>query len=192
MSKKLKIMKEAANLFAEKGFNSTSTSEIAEAAETAHGTVFYHFPTKMDIIKSIYDTLSNDYWEAQNASYIESETGLENVLSMLRTTFDFAEEHSAENTVLHRDLPAHIFTDKEWTASIQEHNSKVIKRLEQYIEKGIADGSVKDDVDPKSFSTLLRAMVIGVIKIKYAKAYEVNIDNKNIEAFCKNALTGRS
>ncbi|WP_102796180.1 TetR/AcrR family transcriptional regulator [Bowmanella denitrificans] len=45
------IMTAAWQLFAEHGYAQTSTRQIANAAQVATGTIFSHFPTKLDLLK---------------------------------------------------------------------------------------------------------------------------------------------
>lgn len=53
-----KILDTAIRLFNQKGFVKVSTLEIARASSIAHGTVFFHFPNRSElIIASIYKEL---------------------------------------------------------------------------------------------------------------------------------------
>jgi len=51
--KKQKIAEAAVQLFAEKGYANTSTSEIAKRAGVAEGTIFRHYGTKENLLLSI-------------------------------------------------------------------------------------------------------------------------------------------
>lgn len=51
--KQLKIIEAAIDIFSEKGFAATSTSEIAKRAGVAEGTIFRHYKTKKDLLFSI-------------------------------------------------------------------------------------------------------------------------------------------
>jgi AcrR family transcriptional regulator len=52
---KKNILKAAINEFTKKGFLDASTEDIAKRADVAHGTIFFYFPKKSDlIIESIY------------------------------------------------------------------------------------------------------------------------------------------
>ncbi|TYB31157.1 MAG: TetR/AcrR family transcriptional regulator [Candidatus Mcinerneyibacterium aminivorans] len=50
---KLKILKKAEKLFAERGYSATPVSKIAEECDITKSLVFYHFNKKKDILKSI-------------------------------------------------------------------------------------------------------------------------------------------
>ena len=50
MAKKREIiLKTATILFAEKGFNETAISELAQMTNSAEGTIYYHFKTKTEL-----------------------------------------------------------------------------------------------------------------------------------------------
>ncbi|MED1421050.1 TetR/AcrR family transcriptional regulator [Bacillus smithii] len=51
--KQIKILEAAIEIFAEKGYASTSTSEIAKRAGVAEGTIFRHYKTKKDLLLAI-------------------------------------------------------------------------------------------------------------------------------------------
>ena len=48
-----RILEAAERLFAERGFDRTSTARIAAAACVPHGLIFYHFKTKMDLLLAV-------------------------------------------------------------------------------------------------------------------------------------------
>jgi len=52
--KRTAIMDAALKLFTERGFHGTSTAQISEDAGVATGTLFNYFPTKGDLINSLY------------------------------------------------------------------------------------------------------------------------------------------
>lgn len=56
--KQISILCAAIELFSEKGYNATSTSEIAKKANVAEGTIFRHYKTKKDLLLAIPDILS--------------------------------------------------------------------------------------------------------------------------------------
>jgi len=51
--KQAKILEAAIEMFAEKGYAATSTSEIAKRAGVAEGTIFRHYKTKKDLLLAI-------------------------------------------------------------------------------------------------------------------------------------------
>lgn len=49
------ILEAGLKLFAEKGYNGSTTAEIARAAGVAEGTIFRHFPTKKDLLIAVLE-----------------------------------------------------------------------------------------------------------------------------------------
>ena len=54
MGKQKEILAAALKLFVEFGFHGTPTSKIAKEAGVANGTLFHYYPTKDDLITSLY------------------------------------------------------------------------------------------------------------------------------------------
>ncbi|GEP51287.1 TetR family transcriptional regulator [Flavobacterium noncentrifugens] len=54
MDKQKEILAAALKLFVEFGFHGTPTSKIAKEAGVANGTLFHYYPTKDDLITSLY------------------------------------------------------------------------------------------------------------------------------------------
>lgn len=60
--KQHKIIENAINLFAQKGYANTSTAEIAKAAEVSEGTIFKHYGTKDQLLLSIILPFIKDFF----------------------------------------------------------------------------------------------------------------------------------
>jgi AcrR family transcriptional regulator len=53
LSARERILAAAEKLFAERGFDHTSTARVAAEAGVPHGLIFYHFKTKMDLLLAL-------------------------------------------------------------------------------------------------------------------------------------------
>jgi len=79
--KQISILLAAIELFSEKGYDATSTSEIAKKAKVAEGTIFRYYKTKKDLLFDIPSTLSkstlfeiflddfNELWKNNHKSF---------------------------------------------------------------------------------------------------------------------------
>ena len=56
--KQINILSAAIELFSEKGYEATATSEIAKKAKVAEGTIFRYYKTKKDLLFAIPAALS--------------------------------------------------------------------------------------------------------------------------------------
>ncbi|WP_439585729.1 TetR/AcrR family transcriptional regulator [Dyadobacter bucti] len=68
MDKREKLLQTALELFVSQGFNDTPTSKIAKEAGIATGTLFYFFPTKDELIISLYLELKGQAVESINGA----------------------------------------------------------------------------------------------------------------------------
>ena len=72
MDKQKKILASALKLFVENGFHGTPTSKIAKEAGVANGTLFHYYPTKDDLIISLYIAI-----KMEMSCFVESNTAIE-------------------------------------------------------------------------------------------------------------------
>ncbi|MFL9846028.1 TetR/AcrR family transcriptional regulator [Flavobacterium rhizosphaerae] len=71
MDKREKLLQTALQLFVSQGFNDTPTSKIAKEAGIATGTLFYFFPTKDELIISLYLKLKGQAAESIHVALAE-------------------------------------------------------------------------------------------------------------------------
>jgi len=88
---KQRILSNAANLFAEKGFTETSIRELAEAVSLNSASLYHHFPSKNAILEHMledYITFNNGTFKEKNISGIlKDNPTTDGVLACLQTSF---------------------------------------------------------------------------------------------------------
>ena len=89
MTRKEAILKAAIELFMEKGYNGTATSEIAERAGVAHGTVFHHFGKKENLLLELTEATIKEIYERTANFPTEGLSGLDALIKTLRMTLEF-------------------------------------------------------------------------------------------------------
>lgn len=87
--RQLNILISAIELFSQKGYEATSTSEIAKNAKVAEGTIFRYYKTKRDLLfaipsalskESLFETFLIDFNELLNDDHTDFETFLRAVI----------------------------------------------------------------------------------------------------------------
>ena len=68
-TRKEAILEAAARLFAEKGYNEASMSELAHITGVAQGTIFYHFKNKEELFLTILDDFKNQNFQRIRETY---------------------------------------------------------------------------------------------------------------------------
>lgn len=101
---KAQIQAVALELFARKGFEKTSLREIAERLDITKAALYYHFPSKNDLLTSLVRPLGEDM-EALFARY-GGHGGADDPRALLGDYFDVCVRHSALLLAVLNDLGA--------------------------------------------------------------------------------------
>ena len=140
--RKREILAAAAQVFAEKGYSSTTTKEIADAADVAEGTLYNYFDGKREILLSIATEADVPIERAlQEAGKLENR---EAMIALFEDAFDIAE---ARLPFL-RALLTEAWTDD---GILQEFVAARLRRVSQllqaFISERIAAGAFRP-IDP--------------------------------------------
>jgi len=109
--KQIRIIEAAVEVFSEKGFAAASTSEIAQRAGVAEGTIFRHYKTKKDLLLSIAAPvavklfapfLMRDFAKLLEMPYDRAEDLFR---AILRDRLDFARKHKKLLRILVHEVP---------------------------------------------------------------------------------------
>ncbi|MFD6949385.1 TetR family transcriptional regulator [Nocardiopsis sp. TSRI0078] len=101
---KAQIRAVALELFARQGFDKTSLREIAERLDITKAALYYHFPSKNDLLRSLVEPLGEDM-EALFARYGEAgDRGTSDPRALLGAYFDVCVRHSVLLVAVLHDL----------------------------------------------------------------------------------------
>ncbi|MCR1785252.1 TetR/AcrR family transcriptional regulator [Nocardioides carbamazepini] len=131
------ILREAARLFATKGFHGTSTREIADAVGVRQPSLFHHFATKHDIARTLYEY---DYARSPGLQ------GVRELPDGAPPSVEFY--HSVRREILVEMTSAYDLRGLYLSALIDEPEFRqwrmaydaAMARSRAVIEKGVADG----------------------------------------------------
>lgn len=145
--KQIAILKAAVEVFAEKGYSGAATSEIAQKAGVAEGTVFRYYKTKKDLLISIVGpTMSKllapfiirNFGSVLNSPY---ETYEDFLRAFIVNRLDFARNNFKLLKILVQEIPFHPNLREQFVENVMNTIvEKVSLQLERFREKGqIAD-----------------------------------------------------
>ncbi len=188
MTKKEAIVTAAAELFAEKGFSETTASEVAERAQVAQGTLFYHFKTKENILLEVFEGIMIRYQMGMEEAVSQTENGLDAIESLLRFQFAFVEENSRIFLVVLRDLPSFLVqSDSPQKARVHTRLAAVSDLIRSMLERGCKDGSIRD-LPIESTVQILRGLTSGLIRHKLLGFSASSPRSDEVVGFCRQAL----
>lgn len=154
---KLRRIKEAAYaLFAEKGYDQTTTREIASRAGVALGTIFTYASDKRDLLFLIFNDRQDELRRVSFAAIPENASFVDQ-LEALFTPFyyHFAAEPDFTRYLL-RELT--FFTDGIQAPRFQEGRLSIVKRIQELVEDAVADGRLV----PGQSSQRIAEMIFGL------------------------------
>ncbi len=140
------IVTVAAQLFAEKGFGSTSLDDIAEVLSVTKGALYYHVKNKEEILRLIYLSVLT-VAEEPLRHIVESDlSSAEKLHRAIEHHIEVSADRSPAITVFYREQP-HLTGPfaKEITLRKKDYE----RYFEQIIEDGLATGAFKVGSDPK-------------------------------------------
>jgi AcrR family transcriptional regulator len=133
------ILDAAFNTFAKRGYRDTAMDDIASAADTSKGGVYFHFPTKEAIFRELMRTTAD-----RLAAKVERAVAAE--------TDPIARAEAALHTVLttfagHRTMARLLFLDalgagRAFNAETNELHDRFARMIAGYLDEAVADGSI--------------------------------------------------
>jgi AcrR family transcriptional regulator len=194
--KQKRILAAAIEIFADKGYAATSTSEIAKKAEVAEGTIFRHYKTKKDLLLSISASLMSkliapvlvkDLNEIMQRDYCSFQEFLKVMIINRR---EFAKDHKELIKVLIQEVPFHPELQEQFKKTIAlTFLDEFFKVIESFKEKGEII-----NISTKSVARLIATPTLGYILMKYVLDIlgetDENYDVDELIEFIMHGLSG--
>ena len=155
--RKKHIQNTALKVFAEKGFQNATISEISKAAGVSDATVYQYFGTKEDLLFSIPEEISNESTDELERilPYIKDVEGqLRAILHIFLKLYETNTDYS--NLMLLQLMANREFRNTAAHAAIR----KSARMMLDCIRQGIEEGTFRKDADPY----LVRSMLMGTIE----------------------------
>lgn len=171
MSKKDSLLQAAKELFGEYGYAETTFKKISERAGVALGLLTHHFGNKEKLFMVAgLDVLDNFLLALRSAS-ANAPTGQEAVLRFCRAYLDFSVDPNSSWLVLVRCSP---YSDMKTGADRDSMNRKFVEVhevLEAHLARGVADGSVRKDIQVGDTAHVIVALMVGVNRTRLLTPY---------------------
>ncbi len=179
------ILNAAQKLFFSKGLVNTTMDDIAREAELAKGTLYLYFSSKENIQYEVSVRGSELLNKRMREVIDENLSGLENLLRMGWAFIKFSrQENDFFNLFLYfQNLDIEeLGIPKEKIEDYFLHSSP-FKLLIDLVEKGIKDGSLREDLPVKDTATTLWSNIMGLLIVQQFnhEIYDIfNVDREKI------------
>ena len=154
------ILDVARELFAGHGYAATSMRDIAHADGIKASSLYSHFRSKAEILLLVVTPVTDELVRAQDAALAAAGSGLARLRAMAAAVLRVCVDHDRAVSILHYSWPQ--IRDSEDLAELVEINAEIFDRWQQVIVDGVADGSLRADVDPLVATRLVTSAVQGI------------------------------
>ena len=147
----------AANMFAERGFVSTTVRDIADAAGILSGSLYHHFDSKEsmvdEILRGFLDELFGRYQEIQAAQLGPAAT----LRAMVVASFESIDRHHAEVAIFQNE--SKYLTQFERFGYLADRNVEFRKMWVGLLEEGVRAGEFRTGLDVEVVYRFIRDTV---------------------------------
>jgi TetR/AcrR family transcriptional regulator, cholesterol catabolism regulator len=151
------ILSTAAEMFARKGIKSTTVREIADAVGVLSGSLYHYFDSKdamvKDILMGFQDAIRARYGEVLE----RNEGAAQSLRDLVLASLQVAREQPDATAIYQNELQ--YLRETPRLKEVQAAASEVQHVWLGVLERGVADGSFRDDVAPRLFYRMIRDAV---------------------------------
>lgn len=146
-STRLKLIENATELFANKGFSSVTVREISERSQINISAVYYYFNSKGDLYNEILEQQTSLVVEAlQLVKNNMSLSPQERVLEYIKKIAAISKKHPYFNRIITMEI---VNPTEYRRKTIEKIFSQLYYLVDESIEEGIAKGIFRTDLDKK-------------------------------------------
>jgi TetR/AcrR family transcriptional regulator, fatty acid metabolism regulator protein len=150
LDKPNRILRSAESVFAEKGYVQATISEIARMASVSEGTIYEYFKNKDDLLFSIPEQRFKEHIRALDEIF-ELKTPLRKLRRFIRYHFYlYMTEPNFVKVFLLHIQPSQRFYKSQVYKTFKQYT----KIIEDVLEEGKKDGSIRTDVNTRIFKNL--------------------------------------
>ena len=160
------ILEVAAREFADKGLAGARIDEIAEKTNSSKRMIYYYFGGKDELYRAVLERSYERIRAREADENFEALPASEALRAHIAHTFDYHAGHPefvrlVMNENIHRaEHLAHV-------TGMRERNRMVIATLQSIIDKGVAEGIFRDDIDPVDLHMSISALSFYNVSNRY-------------------------
>lgn len=181
--KQIAILEAATELFAEQGYAGTSTSEIANKAEVAEGTIFKHFKSKKGLlmaivspmmVKLIAPMIKKDLNKVLDQEF---EYFQDFIRAMIENRKEFIKKNLPMLKILVQEIPFHPELKEQFIAYVGRDIFDKLKEIIKYYQ----DKGQLIDMKAEAIMRTVASSILSYIVVRYVFLPEANWDEEEIE-----------
>ena len=188
IKKKRKIIEAASRLFAEQGYDGTTTVQIVKEAGATEPLLYYHFKDKEDLFTTILMSAFEQIFKKLDNLGDEASTSFGRLEQLISIHFEIVEEMPYELVLAINTCPAKLKDpDHVCSENVKRWRDRIKSYLTDCLEKGVESGEFID-VPVQETVNMLIALINGLIRQQVRKMDNLNGVKDAAVAFCRRSL----
>jgi len=184
------ILEAAITLFARRGFLATTMADLARAIHMTPGALYWHFPTKEDLLLAAIEELHERYLKAFEDLLAAPASGSarERLQAFTHRTHAFLKEHR-EYGIFFGMLAAEAADANERVAeAIRDKLGLYAKALEGLLQQGRQTGELRQDLDAARTAHAVLGAYLGMLM--HQNLFRASLDDAPLAAALDALLAG--
>ena len=156
-----RILEAAARAFAAGGYAKTTVEEIAAGAGISKALVYRHFEGKEDVLQAVLENTLDEWHQVAGIDRLaEADSVLEAIAHVQRATVEYARANPLLRALFQLDMLVVIGLGNQAVRASMESFRSV---LQVGLERGIATGEIRGDLDPKRINDVVHLLYMALI-----------------------------
>jgi len=151
------ILAAAAVLFARKGIKATTVREIGDVVGVLSGSLYYHFDSKDTMAREILMDFLTAIQKRYATVLAGSSDAADGLRQLVGASLQLARDKPHATAIYQNEL--HYLRENPRFSDVQEAAADVQRTWLDLIERGVAEGSFRADIPPRTFHRLVRDAV---------------------------------
>lgn len=188
MQKKQAILKTAARLFAARGFDATTTLQIAREAGVTEPLIYYHFKGKDDLFTRIIDATFSEYFSRIDKLEKNPTSPFGQIQKLIELQYDIAEEMPDEVQLIANACPARLNDPDDICAgSVKKYRSRLLDYLTRSLSEGAKSGEFAR-IPAEETAIMILSVINGIVRYKKLNGNSKNNLRRAAVDFCRRSL----
>ena len=157
-----RMLDTAVRLIVERGAEGTTLKEVGELAGYSRGLAGYRFGSKANLFSFIVRSVGEE-WLRELGQAVENKVGLDAITAATDAHYHFVLEAADRIRAFYILWFISIGPDMEFKQVIAHVHERRQEDVEAWIRRGVAAGTVKEDIDVRGIADQFCAAIIGIV-----------------------------
>jgi len=165
--RRIDIIDAAESVFFSKGWQTATMDDVADAAELSKATLYLYFKNKEELYAAILLRGSEMLYDMFKNAVENNTTGIDQTSAIGRAYIEFHDRfRNYYDAMMYFDSKGiEPCDDCEYAQKCDEYRGRIMGLVATAVRNGIADGTIRGDLDPDKTAILLWAQSSGVLQV---------------------------